>query len=73
MPLIPSRLPTEPEINRFTGKTRQRCLRCDKVAYENETKADRAATLISERTPMFAYLAQCGWWHVARFKPRRKR
>lgn len=54
------------EVSPYTGKRRQRCTVCEKIAFATEELADSAAKKISERgVAMKPYVGKrCGWWHL---------
>jgi hypothetical protein len=52
------------------GDNRLRCTADGKVVYTSREQAERAATKISQRQPMLAYLGRCGHYHVSRDRRR---
>lgn len=52
----------QPSVSR-TGHGTLRCEPCGKVCYRDRKSAEQAVAKIPD--PMVAYLADCGWWHLA--------
>jgi hypothetical protein len=52
----------QPSISR-TGRVSLRCSLCGKVCFTDQESAEAAVEKIPD--PMTAYLANCGFWHLA--------